>query len=181
MSQYWKLGFPNFPFFEVRILLLRNIIAAKPMVRFGCPKHQKVYQGHKKVPCEFRTWPHSSPDSAQLAHCTSSKKWQPFAPHQPPKNRKTCFDFLRGGWGAKGCHFLFEAPWGSWGESGAYWAWVQNSQGTILWPWYTFLCFGKSNWTIGLVAMMFWSNKTQTSKMGNMRNWLNQLRMDKNL
>ena len=27
------------------------------MVRFGCPKHQKVYQGHKKVPCEFRTRP----------------------------------------------------------------------------------------------------------------------------
>ena len=37
MSQYYKLGFPKFWFFEVRVLLLQNIVAAKPMVRYGFP------------------------------------------------------------------------------------------------------------------------------------------------
>ena len=91
MSQYWKLGFPNFPFFEVRILLLRNIIAAKPMVRFGFPKHQKVYRGHKMVPCEFCTQPQATRNLPQLAQPTSNKKWKPLAPHQRLKKSKNGF------------------------------------------------------------------------------------------
>ena len=62
-----------FPILDVRVLLLRNIIAAKPMVQFGFPKHQKVYQGHKMVPCKFWTRTHSAPDSAQLTHSTLKK------------------------------------------------------------------------------------------------------------
>ena len=69
-----KLGFLKFPFSEVRVLLLRNIVAAKPMVRFGCPKHQKVYQGHKKVPCEFRTRPQPTRNLPQLSQPSPNKK-----------------------------------------------------------------------------------------------------------
>ena len=86
-----KLGFPEFPFFEVRVLLLRNIVAAKPMVRFGCPKHQKVYQGHKKVPCEFRTRPQPTRNLPQLPQPSANKKWKPLAPHQLLKKSKNVF------------------------------------------------------------------------------------------
>ena len=65
-------------------------------------------------------------------------------------------------------------------ESGAECGRVRNSQGTILWPWYTFWCFGKPNWTIGLAAKMILGNKTRTSKNGNLGNRLNQSKMDKN-
>ena len=94
MSRYWKLGFPNFPFFEVRILLLRNIIAAKPMVRFGFPKHQKVYRGHKMVPCEFRTQPQPTRKLAQLPQPSPNEKWKPLAPHQLLKKSKNVFWFF---------------------------------------------------------------------------------------
>ena len=52
------------------------------MVQFGCPKHQKVYQGHKKVPCEFRTRPQTTRKFAQLTQPSPNKKWKPLAPHQ---------------------------------------------------------------------------------------------------
>ena len=94
MSQYQKLGFPKFPFFEVRVLLLRNIVAAKPMVRFGCPKHQKVYQGHKKVPCEFRTRPQTTRNLAQLSQPSPNEKWKPLSPYQLLKKSKTVFWFF---------------------------------------------------------------------------------------
>ena len=84
------------------------------MVRFGFPKHQKVYQSHKMVPCEFHTRPHLAPDSTQQ----NKTKKQNMAFHRTlptSQKSKNVFQFL-GGWrGAK-------AKWGR----------VQNSQGTIL-------------------------------------------------
>ena len=64
------------------------------MVRFGFPKHQKVYQGHKMVPCEFRIRPYLAPDLLQLPHGAPNEKWQPFAPHQPLKKTKHVFRFF---------------------------------------------------------------------------------------
>ena len=61
------------------------------MVRFGCPKHQKVHQGHKKVPCEFRTQPQPTRKFAQLSQPSSNEKWKPLTPHQLPKNQKMFF------------------------------------------------------------------------------------------
>ena len=55
------------------------------MVQFGCPKHQKVYQG-QKVTCELHTRPQTTQNLAKLYQRAPNKKWQPLAPHQLPKN-----------------------------------------------------------------------------------------------
>ena len=84
----------NFPDFRFLRFGFYYIVAAKPMVRFGFPKHQKMYRGRKMVPCEFRPRPHSAPDSPQLPHGASNEKWQPFAPHPPLKKSKHVFRFF---------------------------------------------------------------------------------------
>ena len=97
MTKSTQLGLVDVEFFaeykNIRIIFLGLsfiiIITAKPMVQFGCPNHQKVYQGHKKVSCEFCT--QLTRNLAQLHQLSPNKKWKSLTPHQLPKNQKNIF------------------------------------------------------------------------------------------
>ena len=58
LSKYKEQGFPKFPFFEVWVLLLRIIVAARLL---------KVYQGHTIVPGDFFTRPQTTRKFPQLS------------------------------------------------------------------------------------------------------------------
>ena len=80
------------------------------------------------------------------------------------KNQKMFFWFLGSWWGVRDFHFLLGDSWWSWARFRV--SWVQNSQDTFLWPWYTFWWFGQPNWTIGLAVMIVIKLKPEKNNLG---------------